>query len=225
LWTNIIRSLAAQLGGEVNDDDVPESSPLRRGCSLQVRGETQGRRRSPLFARRFYIHPHASYNGRSRMGPAQSVRCVRMKPHARRDAHHRRAALGAILVDMTAPPPRPRRCSIALPAFLMWRPGTAHPPRTEAVQAVIDTSGKAAHSRATSKQQPLTFAEPVFRDVLTNGFSQYWAFSARTFAAFLLHLSPQAEVFRRRPSKVFRRRLSWSGAFDATILRGLQGSP
>jgi hypothetical protein len=81
---------------------------------------------------------------------------------------------------------------------------------------VIDTSAKAAHSRATSKQQPLTFAEPVFRDVLTNGFSQYWAFSARTFAAFLLHLSPQAEVFRRRPS--------WSGAFDATILRGLQGS-
>ena len=66
LGTNIIRSLAAQLGGEVNDDDVPESSPLRRGCSLQVRGETQGRRRSPLFARRFYIHPHASYNGRSR---------------------------------------------------------------------------------------------------------------------------------------------------------------
>ena len=114
LGTNIIRSLAAQLGGEVNDDDVPESSPLRPGCSLQVRGETQGRRRSPLFARRFYIHPHASYNGRSRMGPAQSAMrsdeaaCApRRSSSARRIGRHPRrydgtAATPASLQDCAA---------------------------------------------------------------------------------------------------------------------------
>ena len=48
---------------------------------------------------------------------ARHSRRVRMKPHARCNAHHRRTALRAIPMDMPASRPRPQRCSISLPAF------------------------------------------------------------------------------------------------------------
>jgi hypothetical protein len=40
---------------------------------------------------------------------------------------------------------------------------------SDALEPVIETPGKAAHRGTTSKQQPLTFGEPVFRDVPANG--------------------------------------------------------
>jgi len=63
------------------------------------------------------------------MGPAQSGRRVGMKPHARCNAHPRRTALRAIPMDTPASRPRPHRCSISPPTFLVWRPGTARPRR------------------------------------------------------------------------------------------------
>jgi len=112
------------------------------------------------------------------------MRIVDMRRHGGRGGH--------VPANFPIEPPGPLRAqhprvpslsaSRRRPRYLGQRWG-AEP--LEPFQVVIETPGKAARCCAASKQQPFTLGEPVFRDVLANGFSRYWAFSARTFAAFL----------------------------------------
>jgi hypothetical protein len=75
---------------------------------------------------------------------------------------------------------------------------------------VKDQVSQIAQGLNRSKQPPFTLGEPVFRDVLANGFSRYWASSARTFDAFLRHFKPSrggisADAEHAEPARIRRR--------------------
>jgi hypothetical protein len=72
------------------------------------------------------------------------------------------------------------------------------------VQAVIETPGKAARCRATSKQCAVTLGEPVFRDVLRTVSTDIGLHFCRTVSPRVAVFPRTAAVFPRTPCRAGR---------------------